>query len=230
MSTLIGSRSTPQLTYFPGVSTGVSTSSNTAGVCLNGPMSSTPTQRDFSFTETAKLTSGGASGSNDAPLGRAGVISTPHGDIHTPAFIPVGTKATVKALLPREVRELGGQAVLANAYHLFLQPGSDIVDAAGGLGKFMNWDGPTFTDSGGFQVMSLGVGFKKVISMATSEHESAAVIAKIRNVSPRSMKMASPSSRTLTETPTDSRLKSPCRCSTSSVLTSCSPLMSSPRL
>lgn len=145
---------------------------------MNGLMSSTPTQRDFSFTETAKLTSGGASGSNDAPLGRAGVISTPHGDIHTPAFIPVGTKATVKALLPREVRELGGQAVLANAYHLFLQPGSDIVDAAGGLGKFMNWDGPTFTDSGGFQVMSLGVGFKKVISMATSEHESAAVIAK----------------------------------------------------
>ncbi len=99
--------------------------------------------------------------------GRTGVIRTPHGEIRTPAFVAVGTKATVKAVPPEAVAELGAQAVLANAYHLYLQPGSDIVDAAGGLGAFMNWTGPTFTDSGGFQVMSLGVGFKKVLAMDT---------------------------------------------------------------
>ncbi len=77
----------------------------------------------------------------------------------------VGTKATVKAVLPESVAELGAQAVLANAFHLYLQPGSDLVDEAGGLGAFMNWPGPSFTDSGGFQVMSLGVGFKKVLAM-----------------------------------------------------------------
>lgn len=96
--------------------------------------------------------------------GRTGTISTPHGEIQTPAFIPVGTKATVKATLPESVAEVGAQAVLANAYHLYLQPGSDVVDAAGGLGAFMNWPGPTYTDSGGFQVMSLGSGYKKVLS------------------------------------------------------------------
>lgn len=111
-------------------------------------------------------------------LGRTGTIHTPHGDIATPAFIAVGTKATVKAVLPEAMKELGAQAVLANAYHLYLQPGPDIVDEAGGLGKFMNWDGPTFTDSGGFQVMSLGVGFKKVISMDASRVESDDVIAE----------------------------------------------------
>ncbi len=98
-------------------------------------------------------------------LGRTGVIRTPHGEVKTPAFIAVGTKATVKALTPEHVKELGAQAVLSNAYHLYLQPGADILDAAGGLGKFMGWEGPTFTDSGGFQVMSLGSGFKKVIDM-----------------------------------------------------------------
>jgi len=97
--------------------------------------------------------------------GRAGVIHTPHGDIATPAFVPVGTKAAVKGVLPGLVAGTGAQAVLANAFHLYLQPGADIVDAAGGLGAFMGWPGPTFTDSGGFQVMSLGAGFKKVIEM-----------------------------------------------------------------
>lgn len=100
--------------------------------------------------------------------GRTGVIRTPHGEIATPAFIVVGTKATVKAVLPETVAQLGAQAVLANAYHLYLQPGPEIVDAAGGLGRFMNWPGPTFTDSGGFQVMSQGVGFKKVLAMDTA--------------------------------------------------------------
>ena len=97
--------------------------------------------------------------------GRTGVIATPHGTIRTPAFVVVGTQATVKAVLPEAVAAVGAQAVLANAYHLYLQPGADIVDAAGGLGAFMNWTGPTFTDSGGFQVMSLGVGFRKVLAM-----------------------------------------------------------------
>jgi len=109
--------------------------------------------------------------------GRSGVISTPHGQIRTPAFIAVGTKATVKAVLPETMANLGAQAVLANAYHLYLQPGADIVDAAGGVGRFMNWPGPTFTDSGGFQVMSLGVGFKKILSMTTDSVRSDEVIA-----------------------------------------------------
>lgn len=110
--------------------------------------------------------------------GRTGVLSTPHGEIKTPAFIPVGTKATVKAVLPETMKELGAQALLANAYHLYLQPGSDVVDEAGGLGAFMNWLGPTFTDSGGFQVMSLGVGFKKVLSMESVGVQNDDVIAK----------------------------------------------------
>ncbi|NDB08345.1 MAG: tRNA-guanine transglycosylase, partial [Actinobacteria bacterium] len=110
-------------------------------------------------------------------LGRAGVIRTPHGEIKTPAFIPVGTKATVKSLLPETVEELGAQAILANAYHLYLQPGPEIVDLASGLSKFMNWSGPTFTDSGGFQVLSLGVGFKKVIAMDAELWQADDVIA-----------------------------------------------------
>jgi queuine tRNA-ribosyltransferase len=92
-------------------------------------------------------------------LGRAGRIETTHGVIETPAFIVVGTKATVKALSPEQVKELGSQAVLSNTYHLYLQPGYELIKHAGGLGKFMNWSGPTFTDSGGFQVFSLGAAF-----------------------------------------------------------------------
>jgi queuine tRNA-ribosyltransferase len=112
---------------------------------------------DFSFTVGKKL--------GDGTLARTGVISTPHGDIKTPAFVVVGTKATVKAMTPEQVRAAHGQAVLGNAYHLYLQPGHKLVEKAGGIGAFMNWDGPTFTDSGGFQVLSLGSGFKKVIDM-----------------------------------------------------------------
>lgn len=97
-------------------------------------------------------------------LARVGTIHTLHGDIETPAFIVVGTKATVKALTPEEARSLGAQAVLANTYHLYLQPGDELVHEAGGLGKFMHWDGPTFTDSGGFQVFSLGAAFGKGVS------------------------------------------------------------------
>ena len=118
--------------------------------------------KNFSYRVAANLNS---HKSNPKPLGRVGVISTPHGEIKTPAFIPVGTKATVKSVLPESITDLDAQAVLSNAYHLYLQPGPEIVDQAGGLGAFMNWPGPTFTDSGGFQVLSLGVGYKKVIAM-----------------------------------------------------------------
>ena len=110
-------------------------------------------------------------------LGRTGEITTPHGVIKTPAFIPVGTKATLKSVLPESIKDFGAQAVLANAYHLYLQPGSDLIDEAGGVGKFMNWAGPTFTDSGGFQVLSLGVGFKKVIAMDEKTFQADDVIA-----------------------------------------------------
>ena len=110
-------------------------------------------------------------------LARVGTISTPHGQIQTPAFIPVGTKANVKTVLPEAMSALGAQALLANAYHLYLQPGPDVLDEAGGLGRFMNWDKPTFTDSGGFQVLSLGVGFKKVLAMDSQTFRSDQVIA-----------------------------------------------------
>ncbi|MBO5397901.1 MAG: tRNA guanosine(34) transglycosylase Tgt [Clostridia bacterium] len=88
---------------------------------------------------------------------RRGVIHTPHGDIQTPIFMPVGTQATVKAMTPEELKEeVKAQIILANTYHLFLRPGHNLVKEAGGLHKFMNWDRPILTDSGGFQVFSLG--------------------------------------------------------------------------
>jgi len=87
---------------------------------------------------------------------RLGEIKTPHGVIETPVFMPVGTKATVKAMTPEEVRDLGAQIILSNTYHLYLKPGHKLIEEAGGLHKFMNWHGPILTDSGGFQVFSLG--------------------------------------------------------------------------
>src|SRR3989338_1568727 len=83
-------------------------------------------------------------------LGRAGKLTTPHGVIETPAFVAVGTKATVKALTPAQIRETGAQVVLGNTYHLYLEPGEKVVKEGGGLGKFMGWDGPTMTDSSVF--------------------------------------------------------------------------------
>ena len=130
--------------------------------------------KNFSFKIDAQLES---HPSNKQPLGRVGVINTPHGEIKTPAFIPVGTKATVKSVLPESIKDLDAQAVLSNAYHLYLQPGPEVVDEAGGLGSFMNWPGPTFTDSGGFQVLSLGVGYKKVIAMDSSTVQADDVMA-----------------------------------------------------
>ncbi len=110
-------------------------------------------------------------------LARTGVISTPRGDIRTPAFMPVGTAATVKAMLPESVRETGADILLGNTYHLMLRPGAERMQRLGGLHRFMNWDRPILTDSGGFQVMSLadlrklseeGVSFKSHID--GSEH------------------------------------------------------------
>ncbi|TAP43639.1 tRNA guanosine(34) transglycosylase Tgt [Arthrobacter sp. S39] len=139
---------------------------------LSAPATGTPAeQSQFGFTVGTRLadscppSAAQVLDNGGEFLGRTGTITTPHGEIRTPAFIAVGTKATVKSVLPESMADLGAQALLANAYHLYLQPGADILDEAGGLGAFMNWSGPTFTDSGGFQVMSLGSGFKKVIDM-----------------------------------------------------------------
>ena len=90
---------------------------------------------------------------------RAGVLHTPHGDIKTPVYMPVGTQATVKGVYPRDLKEAGSQIILSNTYHLYLRPGDELVQKAGGLHKFMNWDKPILTDSGGFQVFSLTKAF-----------------------------------------------------------------------
>lgn len=87
---------------------------------------------------------------------RAGVIKTPHGEIKTPVFMPVGTQATVKTMKVEDLKEINSEIILGNTYHLFLRPGDELVAKAGGLHKFMNWDRPILTDSGGFQVFSLG--------------------------------------------------------------------------
>lgn len=110
-------------------------------------------------------------------LARVGIIHTPHGDIKTPAFVGAATRATVKALTMKEMRELGSQAILANTYHLVLRPGPELIKEAGGLANFSSWHGPTFTDSGGFQIFSLpdvkisgqGVKFKSYLDGANLE-------------------------------------------------------------
>ncbi|HTR89593.1 MAG TPA: tRNA-guanine transglycosylase, partial [Solirubrobacteraceae bacterium] len=89
---------------------------------------------------------------------RAGLLHTAHGDVRTPAFVPLATKATVKGLLPEEVAGLGYEMVLGNTFHLLLSPGPELIERFGGLGAFMGWEGPTITDSGGFQVFSMGHG------------------------------------------------------------------------
>ncbi len=97
-------------------------------------------------------------------LARAGILSTPHGDIKTPAFVAVGTKADVKGIQAADFSALGMQVLIANTYHLYLSPGPELIDKAGGIHKFMGFDGPIMTDSGGFQVFSLGEGFGKKLS------------------------------------------------------------------
>jgi len=107
---------------------------------------------------------------------RVGKLVTPHGVIDTPAFVPVGTKATVKGLTPQDLKECGVQILFGNTYHLHLRPGEDIVAKFGGLAKFMSWDGPTITDSGGFQVFSLG---QKKIKLFADEEETEVNIVNI---------------------------------------------------
>lgn len=112
-----------------------------------------------------------------ASSARTGTLVTPHGTIHTPAFVPVGTKAGVKGVLPEQLRAIGAQVVLANTYHLYLQPGEQLVKEAGGLGKFMGWQDeagkvlPTMTDSGGFQVFSLGAAFGRSVTKIAKGEE-----------------------------------------------------------
>ncbi|WP_311696110.1 tRNA guanosine(34) transglycosylase Tgt, partial [Sneathia sanguinegens] len=88
---------------------------------------------------------------------RAGIIHTPHGDIETPIFMPVGTQATVKTMTPEELEEIGAQIILGNTYHLHLRPTDELINDFGGLHKFMNWNKPILTDSGGFQIFSLAL-------------------------------------------------------------------------
>lgn len=138
-----------------------------------------PTQRSaFRFEQLARLPSDPHGlGRRGARYGRTGIIHTPHGDIRTPAFVPVATQAAMKAVLPEQMRQLGAQCLLANAFHLFERPGPDVIDAAGDLARFMNWNGPTYTDSGGFQVLSLGAGFKKTLAMDVTGMKADDVIA-----------------------------------------------------
>ena len=107
----------------------------------------------------------------DNKRGRIGIIETEHGNIETPAFIVVGTKATVKSLTVEQISSLGAEAVLANTYHLYLQPGEEILKKAGGLQKFMNWHKPSFTDSGGFQAFSLGVAYGNKVSKISNDND-----------------------------------------------------------
>ena len=112
-------------------------------------------------------------------LGRVGTIHTPHGNIQTPAFVAVGTKGTVKSLTPEQIKETGVQTIIANTYHLYLEPGAEQINKMGGLHKAMNWDGPLMTDSGGFQVFSLGVAYGKGISKVSHKNNMEPLLADI---------------------------------------------------
>lgn len=119
--------------------------------------------KNFSFEMHKELSNG---------LGRVGTIHTPHGDIKTPAFVAVGTKGTVKSLTPEQVIEAGVQTIIANTYHLYLEPRDEKIKNMGGLHKAMNWNGPLMTDSGGFQVFSLGVAYgNKGVSKISHKNE-----------------------------------------------------------
>lgn len=112
---------------------------------------------------------------------RTGLISTPHGSIETPNFVPVGTQATVKALTPEDLKNLGVQLIFANTYHLWLRPSEKIVKKLGGLHKFMSWDRPIITDSGGFQVFSLGFGIEQGVGKIASIFPEESQISKLKS-------------------------------------------------
>lgn len=129
--------------------------------------------------------------SNDGPT-RAGIIHTAHGDVPTPAFLPVATQGSVKAMDPNDLKSIGAKIILGNAYHLYLRPGVDVIRSNGGLGAFMGWEGPTLTDSGGFQVFSLahlrqvkemGVTFKSHIDGTTHEFSPEAAVRHQESIS-----------------------------------------------
>ncbi len=120
---------------------------------------------------------------------RVGELTTPHGIIETPEFIPVGTKATVKALSPRDLKQIGAQIVLANTYHLMIRPGADLIEKMGGLHKFMSWDKPIMTDSGGFQVFSLGVGLESGESKVLRKMDNGQLTIDNENKQPRLAKV-----------------------------------------
>ena len=115
-------------------------------------------------------------------LGRAGVLTTSHGEIKTPAFVVVGTKATVKSVVPEQLINNEVQVVLTNTYHLYLQPGDELIHDAGGIHRFMNWQGPMMTDSGGFQVFSLGVAYGKELSKVVSITDPSLLISERSSV------------------------------------------------
>jgi queuine tRNA-ribosyltransferase len=123
---------------------------------------------------------------------RAGVLRTPHGDIKTPAFVAVGTKANVKGISASEFGDLGIQTLIANTYHLYLSPGENLVEKAGGIHTFMGFDGPIMTDSGGFQVFSLGEGFGGKVSKFLPEHaaEEDAVVVYDEDIATQHGKLA----------------------------------------
>lgn len=110
---------------------------------------------------------------------RTGEFKTPHGVIQTPVFMPVGTRATVKTMKPEELKDVGAQIILANTYHLYLKPGHKLIEKMGGLHKFMNWNGPILTDSGGFQVFSLGAGIKKRNAKSNGKKSNQSSLVKI---------------------------------------------------
>lgn len=125
-------------------------------------------------------------------LGRAGVIRTSHGNVETPSFVVVGTKGTVKGVTPEQLEQLvGAQIALANTYHLFLQPGSDIVREAGGLNQMTGWSVPTMTDSGGFQVFSLGAAFGKGVTKFAKDADGATQAAQRSGINVYSKELAS---------------------------------------
>src|SRR6266571_2655181 len=118
---------------------------------------------------------------------RTGRLMTPHGEVLTPAFMVVGTQAAVKGVAPWELQELGAQIVLANTYHLFLRPGAEIVAELGGLHRFMSWDGPLITDSGGYQVFSLGFGLEHGVGKLVGTFPD-----EVRQVGPRTRARGQP--------------------------------------
>jgi queuine tRNA-ribosyltransferase len=120
---------------------------------------------------------------------RVGILKTPHGDIETPAYIAVGTKATVKGVTPEQLLDLGAQVMLANTYHLYLQPGDHTIKEAGGLHSFSGWTGPMMTDSGGFQVFSLGVAYGKGINKILETYDPSTILPE-RSVDTQQIKLA----------------------------------------